>query len=311
MTKSIYTPLLSIIVPIYNVEGYLRKALESIRSQSFGNYEVIMVDDGSTDGCNVICDEYVRLDNRFKVIHQKNKGLSGARNAGLRASYGQYITFCDPDDYYKKDALQSYATAINNIKSERLLFCAGFDRICNDIIEATPLPKISRLLTVKEGLFFMENHKLCGFTWNKLFEREIIEEHKLLFDENYSAHEDKLFLVQYLKYVDYIYILPESIYNYIIRFSSLTYNYSNITQRVYALIQILNESFYLRKDIELDLLETRWCGAWLRSYVKRVFSYRYFSSFTFNERRTVLISFLKVSIRYILLQIRIIPPKLF
>ena len=94
---------LSVIVPIYNVEQYLKKCLNSIVNQTYKDLEIILVDDGSPDGCPQLCDEYASLDNRIKVIHKKNGGLSSARNAGLDIATGDYVTFVDSDDYLETD----------------------------------------------------------------------------------------------------------------------------------------------------------------------------------------------------------------
>ncbi len=99
-------PLISVIVPIYNVEKYLQKCVDSILSQTYKNTQIILVDDGSPDNCPQICDEYAAKDSRIKVIHQKNGGVSAARNAGLRNAQGKFIAFVDPDDYVSDDFLQ-------------------------------------------------------------------------------------------------------------------------------------------------------------------------------------------------------------
>lgn len=95
--------MFSIIVPVYNVEKYLDKCLKSILRQTFKDFECIIIDDGSQDNSNIIIDKYVKLDQRFKVIHQKNMGISAARNAGLDIAEGDYITFIDSDDYIADD----------------------------------------------------------------------------------------------------------------------------------------------------------------------------------------------------------------
>ena len=96
-------PEISIIVPIYNVEKYLPRCIESILAQTFTNFELILVNDGSEDDSGEVCDRYAKEDKRIKVIHKKNGGVSSARNAGLKNSIGNYIGFVDPDDYIKKD----------------------------------------------------------------------------------------------------------------------------------------------------------------------------------------------------------------
>lgn len=91
--------LLSVIVPVYKVEPYLRRCIDSIRNQTYKNLQIVLVDDGSPDGCGAICDEYTKLDDRIIAVHQENEGLSGARNNGLLFAEGEYIAFVDSDDW--------------------------------------------------------------------------------------------------------------------------------------------------------------------------------------------------------------------
>ena len=104
-------PLVSIIVPCYKVEQYLPNCIESILYQTYTNWELILVDDGSPDNCGNICDDYAAKDNRIKVVHKKNGGLSSARNAGMKVMNGEYVTFLDSDDFLHKDALHIQSTS--------------------------------------------------------------------------------------------------------------------------------------------------------------------------------------------------------
>ena len=115
-------PFVSIIVPIYNVEPYLRGCLDSLLNQTFKDFEVIMVDDGATDSSGAIADEYAQKDKRFSVIHQKNKGLSGARNTGLKVAKGSYISFLDSDDYFHPDFLNLMMQVAQNEQTD-VVFC--------------------------------------------------------------------------------------------------------------------------------------------------------------------------------------------
>ena len=116
-------PTISVIVPVYNVEPWLKENLESIRTQSFTDYECILVDDGSTDGGPALCDKYARNDDRFKVIHKPNGGLSDARNAGIGIATGEYLGFVDSDDWIEPDM---YATLMDMALREDLkLVCGG------------------------------------------------------------------------------------------------------------------------------------------------------------------------------------------
>ena len=104
--------LISVIVPVYNVEPYLRKCVDSILAQSYSNLEVILVDDGSPDGCGAICDEYAAKDARVRVIHKPNGGVSDARNAGLDIMTGDYVAFVDSDDWIDKQHLSSLSALV-------------------------------------------------------------------------------------------------------------------------------------------------------------------------------------------------------
>ena len=116
------TPLISVIVPVYNVEKYLRKCVDSIVNQTYKNLEIILVDDGSPDNCGKICDEFAEMDNRVMVIHKENGGLSSARNAGLDIATGEYITFVDSDDYIENDTYEKVVVAINKFDSDLIFF---------------------------------------------------------------------------------------------------------------------------------------------------------------------------------------------
>jgi len=100
-------PLISVIVPVYNVEAYLKRCVECLLGQTYRNLEIILVDDGSPDNCPALCDAYGKQDGRIQVLHQKNAGLSGARNAGIGIAKGSYLAFVDSDDYVAPDFIQS------------------------------------------------------------------------------------------------------------------------------------------------------------------------------------------------------------
>lgn len=104
--------LLSVIVPVYKVEPYLHRCVDSIRNQTYKNLQIILVDDGSPDNCGKICDEYAELDARIIVVHQKNRGLSGARNTGLRYAKGEYVAFVDSDDWISSDMYQTLVNLV-------------------------------------------------------------------------------------------------------------------------------------------------------------------------------------------------------
>ncbi len=191
--------MISIIVPVYNVEKYLYNCLRSISQQTYNKFEVILVDDGSTDTSGNICDEYVKKDKRFKVYHKKNGGVSSARNYGLDKIHGEWVYFCDADDILYENAL---ATLRMNFDENVDSTMGGYIRINvqgetieeNKKYENLHLSLEEVLADFYEPWFKMFN----GYIWNRLFRRNIIEKHHLRFREDIFIKEDGLFLIQYL-----------------------------------------------------------------------------------------------------------------
>lgn len=120
-----YNPKVTVVLPIYNVEKYLNRCIQSVVNQSYNNLEIILVDDGSTDRSGTLCDEWEKKDSRIRVIHKKNAGLGEARNSGIDSSTGQYICFFDSDDYIRLDAIDTAVTCARNNSSELVIWGWG------------------------------------------------------------------------------------------------------------------------------------------------------------------------------------------
>lgn len=193
-------PLISIIVPVFNVELYLRKCLDSIINQSFDNYELILVDDGSIDNSGNICDEYASLDQRIKVVHKKNGGVSSARNVGLHISNGDWILFVDADDYIPYTTLQYYSDIINNETVDMVL--ASYVEVddMGEIInhDDNYFEKQICMLDCLKLFYLTDTTLFQGYIWNRLFRRSIILENNIKFNETIYFKEDGLFAVQYM-----------------------------------------------------------------------------------------------------------------
>ena len=209
--------LISIIVPIYNVEGYLSQCLDSIIAQTYPDWECILVDDGSKDGSGRICDDYQDEDKRFKVIHKPNGGVSSARNIGLEQARGEWVFFSDADDLLEVDALE---TLIKGTESGSPFVMAGFNKLSEDrtLLETSP-KEIIKEISVEEAI--MEQYKPSdfsyqGYLWCKLFRLDIIKNNHLKFDEGISFNEDGLFIMQYICCLkDKVYYSTKPVYNYI------------------------------------------------------------------------------------------------
>ena len=169
--------LISVIVPIYKVEDYLPKCVESIRNQTHSNLEIILVDDGSPDGCGAICDEFAKKDSRIRVIHKENGGLSDARNAGIEVAKGDYLAFVDSDDWLEPDAFEAMLALAE--KYDAKMVCAG--RYNEDGATGTQskglCPEKEEFVPGKELVrrIFRWDH-LDSAAWDKLYARELFQE---------------------------------------------------------------------------------------------------------------------------------------
>lgn len=189
-------PLFTIIIPGYNVEGYIGECLDSLIVQSFENFEVIVVDDGSMDRTAEITEDYCLKDDRFKLIKKENGGVSSARNMGIECASGEWIVFVDADDIVEKNALSDLHKAIC-LNPEAMMVMWGwkvFGENVHSEIKKYKLPSINSVDNIRNGLFKMNPY--LGYIWNKAIKRDIIGE--LRFAEDIRYNEDRLFLFEYL-----------------------------------------------------------------------------------------------------------------
>ncbi|RED57585.1 glycosyltransferase involved in cell wall biosynthesis [Cohnella lupini] len=219
--------LVSIIIPVYNTEAFVGRAIASAMNQSYLAIEIILINDGSSDRSGDICDEYAVKDSRIKVIHQQNQGVSAARNKGLDEATGSYIQFMDSDDEIDHDMTKWLVQAIAENKSD-LVIC-GYANVSDKIIENRTE---ERSFTAEQWIFHSYvNPKLAPLSWsscNMLFKRSIIEEHKLRFETILLMGEDVLFVLSYVRHCQMIYTLNRVLYKYYIfkpddRVSAISY----------------------------------------------------------------------------------------
>ena len=206
--------MISIIVPVYNVESYLKECLESIRQQTFTDIEVILVNDGSTDSSKEICERFCQADSRFRLINQENKGQSAARNRGVKESVGQFIMFVDSDDIINKDVLE---VLLPYMKKDVDIVECGMTRNKEEFF----LNKTSTIIfegDAKEAILnciSFDAVKFCAFT--KLYRREIVE--KIPFLEGY-IYEDVFTGINYLKHIRKLVVIDYIGYYYRVRSNS-------------------------------------------------------------------------------------------
>ena len=211
---------ISIIVPVYNAEEYLSRCLDSILEQDMASYEVILVDDGSTDSSSLICDRYSATDPRFRTIHKPNGGVSSARNAGLNLAKGEYLMFLDSDDALEPDALSAMTKDLNGED----FVLGGFIEYIEDIPHRNVAPEVGVSYPEDSLAAFFDanirrNCEMMDAPWAKLFRRKAIG--NLRFNESLNYAEDKLFVFEFLSNCKSIYTCPKVVYNYYLRPGSL------------------------------------------------------------------------------------------
>lgn len=213
-------PELSIIVPVYKVEKYLPKCIDSILAQTFRDFELILIDDGSPDNCGAICDEYAARDSRIKVIHQENAGVSAARNAGLDIATGTFLGFVDSDDWIEPEM---YETMIATAKEKQVDVVVCGIRYCSDGGESIRTDLIdNRAYTGEEMLkaLYGKPNPTGGGAVNKLFLRSKAED--IRFRINISMAEDWIYLFECYENCETAYHIPSVFYNVVERPSSAT-----------------------------------------------------------------------------------------
>ena len=228
--------LISIIVPVYKVEKYIHKCIDSIINQTYSNLEIILVDDGSPDNCAKICDEYALKDERINVIHQKNMGLSEARNRGIQISKGKYIGFVDSDDYIEPTMFQDLYNALIDNNAD-ISICNFYiinnkEKVLKNNFKSINYTKIEAL---KEILL---DKNIQSYAWNKLYKRELFKNIKYPIGKKYEDIGTTFYLFEKSNKISYI-ENPE--YNYLNREDSIVFNYNY--QTIIDYIEIIIERY--------------------------------------------------------------------
>lgn len=211
-------PMISVIVPVYNVEKYLSRCIDSVLMQTFTDFELLLVDDGSPDNSGMICDEYALKDVRVKVLHQENKGLSGARNAGIENSVGNYVVFIDSDDYVKDNYLCNLLQILPDDISGMGFAVQGCIKCFEngERIKITTLSPRTYYPEEIEHLFTREKDVWGVFSaCAKLFERTFLNKYSIRFDETLHFTEDVPFVLRCMSVCDYMVVGKDHDYCYI------------------------------------------------------------------------------------------------
>ncbi len=220
-------PIITVIVPVYKVEQYLDRCVESILAQTFTDFELILVDDGSPDNCPQMCDEWVKKDNRISVIHKTNEGVSIARNVALDTARGLYVVFCDSDDYLNRDYLETLYSSM--VKTGSDVVCVNYSVVDENgnfiknpkrefgVVDTFDLDKKYKYIYTQ--IFGMKH----GWeVWTRLFKMDIIRENNIRFPtccKNYG--EDLGFVLEYALHATRIVCVEYAGYNYVLRTGSM------------------------------------------------------------------------------------------
>lgn len=262
--------LISVIVPVYNVEKYLKKCIESILGQTYQNIEIILVDDGSTDNSGKICDEYKKTDTRIKVVHKENGGLSDARNKGIDVSAGAYIMFVDSDDYISSKMVEILYERIIEDKAD-IAICnvSSVDEYYNDLNERNIHPPIKReVLNSSEAMCRIS--QIDGWNYviacNKLYKRYIFLDIKFPYQK---IHEDEFIIHRVFDKCARISCTDQALYYYVQRGES-------IMHKEYSLKRLdIAEAFYDRAEFCFEKGKYNIASAALSAMVDRlIFGYK-------------------------------------
>lgn len=226
-------PIVSIIVPVFNAEKFLRRCVDSILSQEYTDFELILVNDGSKDSSGAICDEYAEQDSRVRVIHKENTGVSDSRNQAIAMAQGIYLQFLDSDDWMTPDATKLLVRAATENNCDMVI--ADFYRVIGDRLSPKGDIEEEGVLTREEfAAHMMENPAdfYYGVLWNKLYRRDIVEKHHLRMDTDINWCEDFMFNLEYIRHAHVFYALHAPIYYYVKTKGSLVSQGASVSKTI-------------------------------------------------------------------------------
>ncbi len=210
------SPKVSIIVPVYNAEKTIARCIESVLKQAYRDFELILVNDGSSDSSAEICDSYAEDDDHVRVIHKENSGVSDTRNQGIAAAQGEYVQFLDSDDWLAPDAVGLFTRTMEEYDCDMVI--TDFYRVNGERVSQKGAIDVDGLMdraTFAQYMMQKPSDFYYGVLWNKLFKRSILVDHDMKMDASISWCEDFIFNLEYILYVDRIYSLKVPVYYYV------------------------------------------------------------------------------------------------
>lgn len=256
--------MISLIVPIYNVEPYLRKCLDSILNQDCGDWEALLIDDGSTDDSGRICDEYAQKDNRFRVFHKENGGVSSARNVGLNNAKGDWIWFVDGDDWIERNSVSVLSKTTESVNCDIVIFGINY---CDESLNIVGSER--RSLSIDKS----KDETIDGYDFppqNYIVRRSVIENNNIRFSEGVAMGEDLEFQYKCLMICRKPITIPEILYCYLRRQGSATKNEKSRENAANSSTVILRN--LVNFIVENNIAESLWLSARMNRVFKNTLS---------------------------------------
>lgn len=291
--------LISIIVPAYNAEKTITRCTQSILEQSAGDFELLLIDDGSTDRTGEICDRFAETDCRIKVFHKPNGGVSSARNLGLDNANGEWITFVDSDDWVKKDYLSHMLSLVSGNTD---LVIAYSTMVSKEGYRTEKYPELRINNENIDMLFTACDMHWHTAPWGKLYKMEIIRNNRIYFPSGMQIGEDAYFLYTYIMYVNNIYVSSQTDYYYVTDMgNSLTKQIHSVESEIFVHRNIKNLTTNLISTKNITditaLTKIKWIEAY---YIRRILNALYYNKTALHKRISILQSLnIETYIRYI------------
>lgn len=227
------TPTVSIIVPVYNAEKTIGRCIESILNQEFTDFELLLIDDGSTDGSGILCDVYAEKDSRICVVHKGNSGVSNSRNLAIDMANGTYLQFLDADDWITPNATRTFVESA--VASNADMVISDFYRVVDKrVSQKGSIDEEGFMSRPEYAEHMMENPAdfYYGVLWNKLYRREIVDKYRLRMDPGISWCEDFMFNLEYIRHAERFYVVQLPLYYYVKTKGSLASQGMNISKTI-------------------------------------------------------------------------------
>lgn len=259
----------SIIIPVYNAEKYIKKCLDSIIPQITDEDEIILINASSTDKTEGICNGYVEKNKNVKLYTIENKGPSASRNAGIKSACGKYIIFIDGDDYIEENYVE---TMLKSIEEKQLVICSYKMVQYESGEEIIKRYSTEIEMLTQDDIIKVYEKELFSLVWNKVYERDIIVNNNICFDTRFYKGEDLLFNLEYIKYIKSIKVIPDVLYNYIIKKTGINKSYKEpIENRLERTHLIYNGFMEMTKQknidrVKINIIDMNFLH--LRNYIK-------------------------------------------